>query len=364
MRAALRTAFLGLLSAAAVLPLVQANAQGLTKITALLPIPNFDESFAPVAVAKQLRYFEQEGLDVTILPVTGSNEVAIQVSAGNADVGLASPADAIIGMQKGKDLEVQYFYNLYYQNIWPISVVRDSPVQSVKELKGKRIGVLSMGSTGITFGRAYAREAGLDPQRDVTFAPIGAGAQAMTAIKQGVVDGLVFNDAALAKFSVLGLQTRILPVSEKLRDLPDTSILASRANVESKRAQLVGFARGIAKGYLFTITNPAAAVKITWKLRPEAQPKSMSADEALKQGVAVAEARMNIWSSPKTKGINGAFVEQDWKNLVDFLKDLGSLKEDIPTSRIYTTALVDEINKFDHAAIEKQAKEFDINSIK
>jgi NitT/TauT family transport system substrate-binding protein len=361
---ALRISMLGLLSVAVMLASVQAHAQALTKFIALLPIPNFDESFAPVAVAKQLGYFEQEGLDVTILPVNGSNEVAIQVSAGNADVGLASPADAIIGMQKGKDLEVQYFHNLYYQNIWPISVVDNSPVNSVKDLKGKKIGVLSMGSTGITFGRAYAKEAGLDPQRDVTFAPIGAGAQALTAIRQGVVDGLVFNDAALAKFSVLGLKTRILPVSEALRDLPDTSILATRANIEKKRAQLIGFARAVAKGHHFAITNPTAAVQLTWKMRPEAQPKNLPADEALKQGVAVTEARMKIWSSPNTKGVSGAFIEQDWKNLVTFLKDIGSLKEDIPTSRIYTTALLGDINTFDRKAVEKQAKEFDVTSIK
>jgi NitT/TauT family transport system substrate-binding protein len=73
---------------------------------------------------------------------------------------------------------------------------------------------------------------------------------------------------------------------------------------------------------------------------------------------------MKIWSSPATNGVNGAFVEQDWKNLVDFLKNIGSLKEDIPTSRIYTMALVDEINKFDRDAIIKQAKNFDPASMK
>jgi NitT/TauT family transport system substrate-binding protein len=359
------TSLLCLVSSLALLPAVAAHAQQApVKFTALLPIPNFDESFAPVAVAKQLGYFEQEGLDVTILPVNGSNEVAIQISAGNADVGLASPADAVIGMQSGKDLDVQYYANLYYSNIWPISVISSSPIKEVKELQGKKIGVLSMGSTGITFGRAYAKEAGLDPQRDVTFAPIGAGAQAMTAIQQGVVEGLVFNDAALAKFRVLGLQTRLLPVSQSLRDLPDTSILAKRGNIEKKRTQLVGFARAIAKGYVFSITNPAAAVKLTWKMRPEAQPKNMPAEEALKQGIAVTEARLAIWSSPKANGVFGAFVEDDWKNLVGFLKEIGSLKEDIPTSRIFTTALVKDINAFDRAAIEKQAKNFNPDSVK
>jgi NitT/TauT family transport system substrate-binding protein len=341
-----------------------ASAQELKKIKALIPIPNFDESFAPVAVAHYLGYFKEEGLDVQILPVRGSNEVAIQISAGNADVGLASPADAIIGMQEGKDLDVQYYHNLYYQNIWPISVVVDSPIKSVAELKGKKIGVLSMGSTGISFGRAYARDAGLDPAKDVTFIPIGVGAQALTAIRQNVVEGLVFNDAALAKFGVLGLKTRLLPVSEKLRDLPDTSILAKRDTLKTRQKELVGFARAIAKGHLFSIQNPAAAVKITWKLYPEAEPKNMPANEALEQGIAVAKARLAIWSSPKTKGVAGAFVEADWKNLIGFLQEQGLLKQAPTTSRIYTSALLPEINKFDRDKIKKQAAEFKIESIK
>lgn len=360
----LKASLTGMLLVAALLSVNYARAQQQTKIHALLPIPNFDESFAPVAVAKQLGYFAEEGLDVTITPVNGSKEVAIQVSAGNADVGLASPADAIIGLQSGKNLDIQFYSNLYYQNIWPISVAADSPIKAVKELKGKKIGVLSMGSTGIVFGRAYAKEAGLDPQADVVFVPIGAGAQALTAIRQGVVDGLVFNDAALAKFAVLGLKTRLLPVSDALRDLPDTSIVAKRENIDTKRQQLAGFARAIAKGYIFTINNPTAAVKLTWKMRPEAEPKNIPPEEALKQGVAVTEARMAIWGSPKTKGVNGAFVESDWKNLVEFLKDIGSLQEDVPLSKIYTTALTTDINKFDHAEIEKQAKTFRLDQIK
>lgn len=360
----LRTAVIASACAVAAFGAENAGAQQLKTIKALIPIPNFDESFAPVAVAQYLGYFKEEGLEVQILPIRGSNEVAIQISAGNADVGLASPADAIIGMQDGKDLDVQYFHNLYYQNIWPISVPENSPIKSVAELKGKKIGVLSMGSTGISFGRAYARDAGLDPAKDVTFVPIGVGAQALTAIRQQVVDGLVFNDAALAKFGVLGMKTRLLPVSEKLRDLPDTSILAKRETLKTRQKDLIGFARAIARGHLFAIENPTAAVKITWKLFPEAEPKNMPANEALKQGVAVANARLAIWSSPKTKGVAGAFVEGDWNNLVGFLQEQGLLKQSIPTSRIYTSALLPEINKFDREKVKKQAAAFKLESIK
>lgn len=341
----------------------QSKATDLKPLTVLIPIPNVDESFAPVAVAKYLGYFEREGLDVTLIPVKGSNEVAIQVSAGNADVGLASPADAIIGMQPSKGLSVQYYYNIYYRNIWPASVPAASPIKSVAELKGKKIGVLSMGSTGISFGRAYAKDAGLDPANDITFVPIGAGAQALVAIKQGLVDGMVFNDSALAKFGVAGFEARLLPVSAKLRDLPDTSILARRDTLKSKGAELVGFARALAMGYHFTVENPAAAVKITWKLYPEAAPKNMTSTEALAQGIAVCNARMAIWSSPKANGIDGNFVAGDWENLVGFLKDAGLLTEPVPIDRIYTTALLPDINKFDHAAIVEQARSFKLDTL-
>jgi NitT/TauT family transport system substrate-binding protein len=340
-----------------------ASAAELTKLRALIPIPNLDESFAPVAVAKVLGYFQQEGLDVSIITVSGSNEAAIQVSAGNAEVALASPADAIIGMQSGKDLNVQYYYDFYYRNIWPISVLESSPIRTLSNLKAKKIGVLSMGSTGITFGRAYAKEGGLDPAHDVTFIPIGAGAQALTALRQGAVDAIVFNDAALAKFRVLGVNTRRLPVSAQLTDLPDTSILARREELKTMQPQLIGFARAVAKGYQFTQANPTAAVKITWKLHPEAEPKNMPPDEALKQGIAVCEDRMAIWSSPKTNGVNGAFIDTDWRNLVSFLREQGALKETIPLDRIYDASFVPEIDRFDVAAVRKQAEGFELRSL-
>src|SRR6201999_501158 len=66
------------------------------KVRALIPVRNIDESLAPFVVAKYLGYFDQEGLDVDLLAVGGSNEVAIQVAAGNAELGEATPAQAVI----------------------------------------------------------------------------------------------------------------------------------------------------------------------------------------------------------------------------------------------------------------------------
>src|ERR1700728_3470471 len=99
------------------------------KVRALIPVKNIEESEAPFVVAKYLGYYEQEGLDVDLLAVGGSNEAAVQVATGNGDIGEASPAQAVIGMQAGTSapLDIRYFYDAGYHNQWSISVPADSP---------------------------------------------------------------------------------------------------------------------------------------------------------------------------------------------------------------------------------------------
>ena len=360
-----RRALLSSVAATAGLPFVHiAPAAELKPIKCIIPIPTLDESFAPFAVAKHVGYFKEEGLDVTFLTVRGSNEAGMQVSTGSVETAAASPVDEVIGLQPGKDLDVKLFYQLYYRNIWHVAVLPDSPIQSVAELKGKKLGVIGMGSAGVAFGRAFLNAAGLDPQRDASFLPVGIGAQAINAVRQHAVDALVYPENLLNKLKVLGLEMRDVPVSEKLANLPDTSLFARRETFQNDPKTLIGLARAIDKGYYFNIANPAAAVKITWKLNPAAEPKNLPPDKALDGGIFVNTERMKIWKSPQTgPGHDGMFLEPQWKDFIDFMLQQKLISQPVPLDKIYTNALIPEINKFDRAAVEKQAKEFDLKSL-
>lgn len=343
---------------------VNAAAADLKPVRVLIPVRIIDESFSPFTVAKYLGYFKKEGLDVTFNAVGGSNEAAIQISAGNGDIGAASPAEALVGMQSSKNLQIQYVYDLYYSNIWSLTVPPGSPIKSVADLKGKKIGVASMGSAGITFGKAFVTSAGLDPAKDITFIPIGVGAQAITAVKTGAVDALAFWDAALAKFEVAGLELRALPVDKSLVTLPDVSLLARPDTIKRDPKMIEGFARAVAKGYDFTMANPAAAVAITWKMYPEARPKNIPADKAIGAGIKVNQRRMAIWSSPESKVMHGKFDAAGWENLVGFLMKQGILTEKLPTSRIFTNSFIKAANDYDRKAVIEQAKAFDAQDLK
>lgn len=338
-------------------------ALALDKVRILIPVRAIDEAFSPFVVAKEKGYFEAEGYDVSLLAVGGSNEAALQVSAGNAEVGAASPGEAIIGIQSGQ-LKIRYYYDMYYANIWSVAVLPESPIKSLTDLKDKKLGVQSMGSAGTTFAKAFVKEAGLDPAKDISFLPIGLGAQAVTSVRQKLVDGVIFWDAALAKLAFSGLKLREVPAPERLRTLPDVGLLARTETIEKNPKMLIGIARAVAKGYDFSMANPEAAVLITWKSFPESRSKNPNATEAIAEGIAVNQGRLAIWNSDKIGAKHGLFVDSDWQNLLQFLKDQGAMPDTPPLDKVFTNQFIDQINAYDRAGVIAEAKKEDMAKLR
>jgi len=342
-----------LLAAAATIAAVPAGA--LEKVRLLIPVRTIDEAFSPFIVAAAKGYYAQEGYDVSLLAVGGSNEVAIQLSAGNAEIGTASPGEALVGIQSGQ-LNIRYFYDLYYANIWSVVVTPDSPIMTLADLRGRKIGVQSMGSAGVTFGRAFAAAAGLDPKRDVTFLPIGMGAQAVTSIERRMVDAAVYWDAALAKMEFSGLRIRTLAAPEHLRTLPDVGLLARTDTIANNQRLVIGVARAVAKGYDYSMANPEAAVLLAWKFNPAAKSRNPDPAAALREGVAVNQGRLAIWNSPRTGDKHGTFITPDWERLLQFLVEEKVMPAAPPVDKVITNAFIDDINAYDRAAVIAEAK--------
>jgi NitT/TauT family transport system substrate-binding protein len=337
-------------------------AQGLEKVRLLIPVRVIDEAFSPFVVAVAKGYFAQEGYDVSLLPVGGSNEAAIQVSAGNAEIGAASPGEALVGIQSGQ-LSIKYFYDLYYANIWSVAVPPDSPIRTMADLKGRKIGVQSMGSAGVTFGRAFATSAGLNPQTDVSFLPIGMGAQAVTSIDRKMVDAAVYWDAALAKMQLSGLKVRIVPAPEDLKTLPDVGLLARPDLIEKNPRMIAGVARAVAKGYDYSMANPEAAVLLTWKFNPAAKSRNPDPAAALHEGVIVNQGRLAIWNSPKTGDKHGTFIASDWERLFQFLVDQKVMPAKPPVDRVLTNVFIDQINTYDRLRVISEAKDESLSKL-
>lgn len=319
------------------------------------PTPNV-ASAPHSSVPAALGYWKDAGLNVENNSVNGSTLAVQLTNAGTSHFTMATVEPVLAAQQKGGD--VIAFYNHTREPIYTVAVLADSDIQSLEELKGKRIGVLSLSSGATPFAKAMLAGAGLDPETDVELLPIGMGQQAVQAIESGAVDALSFWDWAYAQFENTGLEFRHFS-SPETENLLSLALVGNGPFVRDNPEIAVKLAQGIAKAALFTLNNPEAAVRIHWEHYPESKPTGIPEEQALKEAVHLLQARLEKYDITGREVEKwGAFTEAEWSQTQDFLVDNGVISEKRDVSEYYTNDLIDEINDFDAQAVIEQAKSY------
>lgn len=303
-----------------------------------------------------LGYWEEEGLDVEIIPTGGSVEALQQLAAGNADIAQMGAVNAIQASANEDIPVVGIFSNGVFQN--KLGVLADSPITDVSQFSGKSIGVYSLASNSMPFLRTYLRENGVDPDTDVNFIATGYGAPAVEAIQNGDVDALYYWPSAFVSMETQGLELRYF-LNPDWEQYPDYSVFTRSDVIEANPDVVEAFARGMARAMVFAEANPECTVRIFWEEYPDAKPTDMDEEAALQSDLAFLQEQMlenelayeltgsEYWGTLEADGISA---------LQDFM-----LQEEMLEGTVDPAALVAEpdffqrANDFDPAVIEAQA---------
>lgn len=313
-------------------------------------------SLAPFAVAKKLGWYAKDGISVELVPIPGSTDCVKFVATGDVDYAVASVEPLPIIRSQG--VKAKIFYTAYQGYVYGIAVPRDSAIQTFADLKGKLIGVISMGSAGVIVARALAANAGLNPDRDISIVVAGEGAQTAALLRTGQVDALSQFDTQYAMVENAGVKLRLLPARD-IERFPSNGFVALESTLQSKRNQAVAVAQGYAKGTIFTIANPEAAIRILWDMYPQTKPTGKDEVTALRDDVKVLEARIQNWKLEKG-GVStwGESSERNYAAYVDFLQKWGIIKDKVLVRDLITNDLIAEINGFDPGKIIAEAKAY------
>jgi len=336
----------------------QAGAQQLEKVrfgfaqTAVSPILiNF-------IVPQYLGYFKDEGLDVELVTLGTNAAVLASVAQNRVEFGVGVPSFQLPVVAKGEQLPAINYFEYTYPFKWAVAVKPDSSVQSLKDLKGKTIGVSSLGVTDFPIGKALMRLSGLDPEKDVQWLAVGEGVTAGQALQRGSIDALVYFDTGFGQIESVGLKMRYLPLPANLPKVGGLYISASKEFLDTRKKTAVGFARAIAKGSLFVQQNPDAAAYIFIKQYPEAAPRGKSLSQQI-EAVRIPVTKRAPLFTHYDKAVTdlGRISASEWQDEIDFLGLDGKIKD---PSALFTNALIDDINKFDRQKVSEQAKNFKI----
>jgi NitT/TauT family transport system substrate-binding protein len=311
---------------------------------------------APFAIAQKLGWFEKAGIKVELVPLPGSTDCVKLVATRDVQVALASMEPLAIIRPQG--VKAKFFYTAYQGNIYGIAVPADSPVKSMADLKGKRIGVISMASAGVIVARALAKQAGLDPDKDISIVVAGESAQTAALLRSKQVDALSQFDTQYALTSNAGAKLRFLDHPE-IRKFPSNGFVALEDYLKTNRADAVALARGYAMGTVFAIANPEAAIRILWEVYPQTRALGKDEATALKDDLLTLDARAKHWRYEPVDGKRwGDNVENNYQAYLDWLIAQGVVKTRVEVKDLVTSELLDDVNKFNADAVRSEARAF------
>jgi ABC-type nitrate/sulfonate/bicarbonate transport system substrate-binding protein len=154
--------------------------------TVQVAAPASSISQIPFYAAQERGYYKHDGLDVNLIVM--SAPVANLALLGKNVEFSTVPTAALNAALRGAPLKIA-FSAFYRPLVWLYS---KPDIRSVKDLKGKRVGVAGIGSGPDHLLREHLRQNSLEPGRDVTVLGLGVQSNLFTALTAGHIDASVF----------------------------------------------------------------------------------------------------------------------------------------------------------------------------
>jgi len=226
--------------ALAALLLFGSDVEALDRIRIAVSNPNMPN--LTVSVAQKKGFFKDENIDAEIIRMNPN--VAITALA-SGDIDYCQLFGAVVG---GAIAGLPVRIVAGFLDNWPMTLIAQPEYKSLKELKGKTLGVSSYGATPDVGARMMLKQIGLDPEKEIKVLALGSDAARITALKQRFVDLIVISPPAdsqmekqgyrilarayeLFTFPYLGLGTQLRKIKEK----PDEIRRAIKATIRANR---------------------------------------------------------------------------------------------------------------------------------
>jgi ABC-type nitrate/sulfonate/bicarbonate transport system substrate-binding protein len=214
----------------------------------------------PFILAAEKGFFKAEGLNVEFIPFRGGPNLVKAVIAGEVLLGAAGATDILVVREAGQPLKMVATHtegNHFTLNVAP-------EVQSVAELRGKSIGVTSIGATTWVFARMVAREQRWDPDRDVKIVALGGLDAQLAALSRKEIHAFVWGDGGAV--TQLQGKSRVLMRLDSVTPKWISQIqYVSEDGIKKNGDTIRKSMKGIFQAMRFMTTNTADAAEIISK---------------------------------------------------------------------------------------------------
>jgi putative hydroxymethylpyrimidine transport system substrate-binding protein len=211
----------------------------------------------PIIVALEKGFFADEGLEVTLVEPADPNDPPKLVAAGRAD--LAVSYQPQLHMHAAAGLPLARIGTLIATPLSTVLVLDESPIQSIADLKGRKVGFSVGGFEDAILGAMLAKH---DlTLKDVTL--INVNFSLSPSLLSGQVDAVIgaYRNFELNQLAIEGHKGRAFFVEEEgVPPYDELVLVANSAKLDDPRLPKV--LRALERGVQFLVNHPEEA----WKL--------------------------------------------------------------------------------------------------
>jgi len=279
----------------------------------------------PYAVALDKGYFKEEGADITeVLSSQGGGTSMRNMLVGNLAYGEINPTAVVTAIRQGADLKIISDNVLTVAEfIWATKL--DSPIKSLKDLKGKKIGYTNPRSTSQALAILLLDAGGFKPDEGELVKAGGFG-EGIVALDLGALDVAPIPEPLWSKFKT---KYRAIATANDLLPALDNVVGVTTGKAAETRGDFLrAILRGRRKAVEFMYAHPDEAgliVAKVYNLEPEI---AQSAVRYLTS--ARGKAGLPYWGP-------GDFHIEGMNRMIEAQKLVGAISGDVDWSKVIDT---------------------------
>ena len=283
--------------------------------------------YAPQYVAIEEGYFEEEGLDLTLVTGFGADKTMTAVISGEADIGFMGAEASIYAYQEGATDPVMNFAQLTQRAGNFLVARKEMPDFTWNDLKGKKVlGGRKGGMPEMVF-EYILKNNGLDPETDLTIdQSIDFGSTAAAFTGDTSADFTVEFEPSATLLEQEGTGYVVASLGTDSGYVPYTSYSAKASFLEDHPKIIQKFTNALQKGMDYVSTHSPEEIATV------IAPQFPETDLATVTAIVTRYYQQDTWKD------NLIFNEESFQLLQDILQDAGELSRRTEYTDLVTTS--------------------------
>ena len=217
-------------------------------------ISSLDVAFLTGGVAFKRGFFKEEGIDAELIRMNANVSITALVN-GDIDYTLIF-GSVVRATVRGFPLRVV----AGFLDSSTHTLIARPEFKSVKDLKGRTLGVSSFGATADVAARMMIRHFGVDPEKEMKIVALGPDRARFAALQEGVVDVAVISPPADSEGKKLGFN--VLARAYELFSFPFIGLGANVKKIKERPDEVKRAVRALIKANRYIRQNRDGAIQV------------------------------------------------------------------------------------------------------